>query len=135
MAKKRFHQSMRDRMHEMRGMHAYEDRMKEGRGMGMMKYMEEMAEGRGMYRHGRDYHNDEFRHDMGDERSRGIATGGYLTEDRSQIANLPQNVKYHPYGDPVDRLPQGIDDTITGIDRQRMYDYSKARDHFYPKKV
>lgn len=62
-------------------------------------------------------------------------TGGYLTEDHSQVANLPQHVVYRPYGDPVAYLDQNQDDTITGIDRQRAMDMNKAREHFVPKKV
>jgi hypothetical protein len=63
------------------------------------------------------------------------ATGGYLTEDHSQVANLPQHVVYRPYGDPTPYLPQEQDDTITGIDRQKSWDMHQAMKHFAPKKV
>jgi DNA-binding beta-propeller fold protein YncE len=62
-------------------------------------------------------------------------SGGYLTEDHTQVANLPQNVVYRPYGDPVGILDQDIDDTIYGIDTQRMRDFKKARESWDPRKV
>lgn len=64
-----------------------------------------------------------------------FGSGGYLTEDHSQIANLPQNVVYRPYGDPVGVLSQDIDDTIYGVDSQRMRDYRKAKESWSPRKV
>lgn len=71
----------------------------------------------------------------GNEYSMRHSGGGYLTEDHSQVANLPQHVIYRPYGDPVSYLDQNQDDTISGIDHQRGLDMNKARAHFNPKKV
>jgi len=105
---KRYHQSSRDRMHERAGMERYEH------GREVMRAIVDRPENEYTMRH---------------------ASGGYLTEDHSQVANLPQHVVYRPYGDPVDYLPQDIDDTIHGIDAQRGLDYRKARAGWYPKKV
>lgn len=92
-------------------------------------------ESSGMKRYMRDMNEKDHSFPRENEYTMRHATGGYLTEDHSQVANLPQNVVYRPYGDPVPYLPQEQDDTISGIDRQRGYDMGKAMKHFYPKKV
>lgn len=102
---------------------------------GMKRFMREMNEGPVRANHGREMHNDEHMHSKENEYTMRHMTGGYLTEDHNQVANLPQNVVYRPYGDPIGYLDQRIDDTISGIDRQRGIDMKKAMDHFFPKKV
>jgi len=61
--------------------------------------------------------------------------GGMLKSDHSAMANMPQNIimKYYPksYG----YLPEDLDDTIRGIDKQIGMDDGKRRQHFKPKKV
>ncbi len=137
---KRYHQSRRDRSHER---------------MGEEHYMREKAEARS--KHMPDRFNDEWHHDRGDERAtyrksrtlsdnefyagmeprrrQELEDAGMIHEDHSQIANLPQNVMMTPYPHTGPYLPEGLDDTIRGIDHQMDYDDGKRREHFYPKKV
>ena len=137
---KRYHQSKRDRMHESRGMKRYESEM-EGRST-----------------HHRDEFNDEYKHERGSERAperrfrasnmdQGFYAGseprrrqemedaGMIYEDHNQVANLPQEVMMKPYEKTGPYLPEGLDDTIRGVDHQMDYDDSQRRKHFFPKKV
>lgn len=43
---------------------------------------------------------------------------GMIKEDRSAIANLPQEVMMKPWPKSRDYMPEVLDDTIRGIDRQ-----------------
>ena len=61
--------------------------------------------------------------------------GGMIHEDHRAIANLPQEVMMKPYPMTGPYLPEGLDDTIHGIDRQMDYDDSQTKKQFYPKKV
>lgn len=153
---KRYHQSKRDRAHErageerhMRRMH--HDRMDERRGE--EHYLHERPEERS--RHHRDHFNDErenrsderasYRHfrAMGHEHYAGmeprrrqeLEDAGYIHEDHNAIANLPQHVIMKPYPMTGTYLPEGLDDTIRGVDHQMDYDDDKRKEHFYPKKV
>lgn len=59
-----------------------------------------------------------------------------IHEDATQIANLPQYVKIEAYPkSPRSYLPEGIDDSIRGVDMQIDYDGEQRDTHFYPKKV
>ena len=61
---------------------------------------------------------------------------GMIREDHSAVANLPQGVMMKPYPkDTGNYLPENLDDTLRGVDRQMSYDNKKKMDHFYPKKV
>jgi hypothetical protein len=61
--------------------------------------------------------------------------GSMIHEDHNAIANLPQNVMIKAYPDRMNYLPEDLDDTMHGIDRQIDYDDGKRSDNFYPKKV
>ncbi len=61
--------------------------------------------------------------------------GGMLSEDHSAMANMPQEVIMKMYPKENDYTPEGLDDTISGIDRQKNMDYSKMKEHLVPKKV
>jgi hypothetical protein len=61
--------------------------------------------------------------------------GGMLHEDRSAIANMPQNIIMRPYPKNNGYLPEDLDDSIRGIDMQIDMDDRKRREHFKPKKV
>ena len=52
-----------------------------------------------------------------------------ISEDRSAIANLPQEVKYTSWPNPADYPSYGLDDTIRGIDMQRGEDYRGMQRH------
>jgi hypothetical protein len=54
---------------------------------------------------------------------------GMLSEDRSAIGNLPQNVVIKPYPQAPYGLNSDLDDTMSGIDRQIGSDDSAARSH------
>lgn len=60
--------------------------------------------------------------------------GSMIHEDRSAIANLPQNVimKYYP-GMPG-QTPEVYDDSMHGIDRQMNQNQSQKMRQFKPKK-
>ncbi len=60
---------------------------------------------------------------------------GMIHEDPRAIANMPQEVMIKPYPKPGPYLPEGLDDTIAGVDRQMDYDDEKRKESFYPKKV
>jgi hypothetical protein len=61
--------------------------------------------------------------------------GSMIREDKSAIANLPQNVMIKMYPKPDMALPEDLDDTIRGVDEQMRGDDSKRRENFKPKKV
>ncbi len=58
-----------------------------------------------------------------------------IHEDHRAIANLPQEVMIKAYPKTGPYLPEGLDDGISGIDRQMDYDDKQRRAHFFPKKV
>lgn len=64
-----------------------------------------------------------------------MESAGMIRNDVRAIANLPQEVMIKPYPKTGPYLPEGLDDTMAGIDRQMDYDDDKRRDSFYPKKV
>lgn len=108
--------------------------------------------------HERSMFNDEEKHDRGNERAperRFRAMGnemefyagseprrrlemqdaGYIHEDHDAIANLPQHAIIKPYPKTGPYMPEGLEDTIEGVDHQMDYDDGQRRSHFYPKKV
>lgn len=107
------------------------------------------------YHHNKDKFNDEMKHDKGmpsvasrySEKSEGTyagmsdrlkqeaVDGSMIREDHMAVANLPQNVIMRPYRKGGYGMPEGLNDTIEGIDRQMGYDDSKRSEHMYPKKV
>jgi hypothetical protein len=68
-------------------------------------------------------------------RTQEMQDAGMIHYNHSEIANLPQEVMIKPYPKTGPYLPEGLDDTIAGVDRQMDYDDSKRREHFHPKKV
>ena len=64
-----------------------------------------------------------------------MADAGMIYEDHEEIANLPQQVMMKKYPKTGPYLPEVLDDTIDGVDRQMDYDDDKRRENFYPKKV
>lgn len=155
---KRYYQSKKDRMHESRGEKRHIARMVKDR------IDERMGEERFLEHH-RDMHNDERRNDMMRERSgayhydreerahyrkmggpeyysgmeprrrQEMRDAGMLHEDPRAVANLPQDVKYYPYPKAYGYLPEELDDTLRGVDRQMELDHSQTMRHFFPKKV
>ncbi|HZW61473.1 MAG TPA: hypothetical protein VFF04_04580, partial [Candidatus Babeliales bacterium] len=60
---------------------------------------------------------------------------GMIHEDPRAIANLPQDVRIQPYPRHYDYMPEGLDDTIRGVDQQMGFDDSQRSRHLFPKKV
>lgn len=139
---KRYHNSKKARSAEHMGMERYE------RGP-----VRENPSDRS--KHEPDHFNDEYRHDRGDERAvyrkfralgnefyagmeprrrQEMEDAGYIHEDHNAIANLPQNVMIKPYPKTGPYMPEGLEDSIEGIDHQMDYDDKKRKEHFYPKK-
>jgi hypothetical protein len=115
------------------------------------------SKGAGEYgesRHNADRFNDEKKHqqnsrdghmmrDSGSQDYMGMPTSArrglerpeMIYEDHRAIANLPQEVMMKPYPRTGPYLPEGLDDSRVGVDRQMDYDDSQRRGHFFPKKV
>lgn len=107
--KKRYHQSVKDRMSESRGEERHLVKMYDDRS----SYAGEQA-----------------------RRTQEMEDAGMIREDRNAVANLPQNVMYKPYPRNNDYLPEDLDDTIRGVDRQiEELDGRKRDKGFMPKKV
>lgn len=64
-----------------------------------------------------------------------LEDAGMIHEDHRAIANLPQEVMIKPYPRTGPYLPEELDDSMEGVDRQMDFDDSQRRRHFYPKKV
>lgn len=105
---KRYHQSVRDRM----------------------------AESRGEERHIMQRHNDGYYEDRIDRRHQEMEDGGMIREDKSAIANMPQEVMYKAYPKNRNYMDGKLDDTIRGVDHQmEVLDGGKRDAGFFPKKV
>lgn len=78
---------------------------------------------------------NEFYAGMNPRRRQELEDAGMINEDQSQIANLPQEVMMKPYPMTGPYMPEGLEDTIKGVDDQMDYDDSQRRAHWYPKKV
>lgn len=122
MKKKRFHQSKRDRMHESRGMHHYEKEHSTGPMHPLYEHGSRHSMMQGYYE------GPEMR------RAQEMMDGGMIREDHAAIANLPQNVMMKPYPKTGPYLPEGVDDTIRGIDNQMDADDSQRQRYFGPHK-
>lgn len=103
---KRYHQTKKDRSHESKGMKSYD----------MKNYNEGYYEG----------YDDKKRREMTD--------GSMIHEDRSAIANLPQDVKYHEYPKAGYFVGEYLNDTKSGIDHQENVDGKQMRRHMQPEK-
>ena len=109
------------------------------------------------YSHNRNEYNDEMRNDKGmpsvaqryrggmqgeghysgmeDRLNQEAVDGSMIREDHFAVANLPQNVIMRPYRRGGYGIPEGVNDTIEGVDRQLAYDNREMDKHMYPKKV
>ena len=105
---KRYHQTHKDKMHESRGME------------------------KAMHRH----HGMRGGHYEGAEprRRQEMEDSGMIREDHSAIANMPQAMMMKPWPTGGYGMPEGLDDTIRGVDRQMDADDSQRRKHNVPHK-
>lgn len=60
--------------------------------------------------------------------------GSMIHENHNAIANMPQEVMIKPWPARPGYLPEDLDDTISGIDRQLSMDDPKGSG-FKPKKI
>jgi hypothetical protein len=95
--------------------------------MGMEKYERGPVKHEGMHGH---YAGPEAR------RHEEMRDAGMIHEDHGAIANLPQEVMMKPYPYAGANMPEGLDDTIRGVDHQmnELDDRQRARNNV-PKKV
>jgi len=62
--------------------------------------------------------------------------GGMISEDKSQVANMPQEVIYRAYSDvDYSMMTESIDDKMSGVERQMSEDKNKGRKGANPRKV
>ena len=60
---------------------------------------------------------------------------GMIHEDHSEVANMPQFVKYHAWGKPsYGFIDSDLDDTIRGINKQMSKDEEQGRRGMSPHK-
>lgn len=57
-----------------------------------------------------------------------------ISENKGSVANMPQEVKYHPWPKANIGFDSDLNDSITGIDRQMNEDLAGAKRHKSPKK-
>ena len=67
-------------------------------------------------------------------RKQEMEDGGMIREDRSAIANLPQEVMMKAYPKTGPYMPEDLNDTISGVDKQMSGDDSQRRRSFNPHK-
>lgn len=72
---------------------------------------------------------------MEPRRRQEMEDAGMISEDHNAIANLPQEVMFKKYPKTGPYMPEMLDDTIRGVDKQMDGDDSKRRENFRPKKV
>lgn len=72
---------------------------------------------------------------MDARRRQEMEDAGMIHEDHRAIANLPQEVMIKPYPMTGPYIPEVLDDTIRGVDKQMDFDDRKRKEHFFPKKV
>lgn len=75
------------------------------------------------------YAGEESRH------SQEMADGAMLKEDHSAMANMPQNIIMKHYPKAYGYLPEGLDDSIRGVDGLIEKNDRKRREHNKPKKT
>ena len=69
-------------------------------------------------------------------RTQEMEDAGMIGNDRSAIANMPQEVMMKPWVNSSETyMPENLDDTARGIDMQMNKDNSQRKKHFRPEKV
>ncbi len=83
----------------------------------------------------RHHHNDGAYEGMKNRRHMEMRDAGMISEDHSQVANMPQQVKYHAWTKPAyGMMDERIDDSISGINRQMSRDEEQGRRGMSPHK-
>jgi hypothetical protein len=73
------------------------------------------------------YHEDGYRKEE-------MREAGMINEDHSAIANLPQSIMIKGYPKTGPYMPENLDDTIRGVDKQMDKDDSDLKRHMRPRK-
>lgn len=80
------------------------------------------------------HYSDGMYEGMEGRRTQEMQDGGMIREDRSAIANLPQEVMMKAYPKTGPYMPEDLDDTIRGVDMQMDGDDKQRRKTFQPHK-
>ena len=72
---------------------------------------------------------------MSGRRTQEAQDAGMIRENPSAIANLPQEVMIKPWPDGGSYLPENLDDTISGINKQKNQDSIRGKSGFKPAKL
>lgn len=99
-----------------------QDRKNEAYGEGRMMGRRESKIGEGYYE------------GASERRRQEMEDGGMIREDKSAIANLPQDVMIKAYPKTGPYMPEMLDDTLRGVDKQIDGDDSQRRKTFNPHK-
>lgn len=67
-------------------------------------------------------------------RTQEMQDAGMIKEDRNSIANLPQEVMFKAYPKTGPYLPEGLEDSIVGVNRQMDSDDAGLRKILKPHK-
>lgn len=86
-------------------------------------------------RHYSEKHKGEYAGMEGGRRTEEMQDGGMIREDRSKIANLPQEFMIKEYPKAGGYMPEDLDDTISGVDKQLDGDRNGVRKDFHPRKT
>lgn len=82
----------------------------------------------------RHHHNSGHYEGHSDRRRQEMADSGMIHENHAAIANLPQEVMIKPWPDGGSYMPEHLDDTIHGVNKQMEADDSKRMQHLKPRK-
>lgn len=131
---KRYHQSKKMK---------HEEAMEEKMHPGMHAKMRKMMKHHSMNPGGRSIHYSELTERYGYEgsplenmhRKHEMDDFGMIHEDHSAIANLPQDVRYHEWPKAGGYTPEGLDDTVRGINRQLTDDSTRMHSGLKPRKA
>ena len=70
-----------------------------------------------------------------ERRHEAMREDGMINEDRSAVANMPQNVMMKPYPSYDGYMPEEADDTMHRIDEMMHESDNKIRAHIKPRKA
>jgi hypothetical protein len=80
-------------------------------------------------------HSEGHYEGLSSRRDQEMHDAGMIRENHAAIANLPQEVMIKPWPSAGSYLPEGLDDTIRGVNQQEALDDRLRDKHMVPKKV
>lgn len=123
---KRYHHSKHDAHHKMK--HHSKSHLRGSDDGGVIESPREHSIAERDLRH-------EFYAGMDGRRRQELEDAGMLHENPNAIANMPQEVMIKSYPKAGAYLPEELDDSFEGVDRQMDHDDAQRRRGFLPKKV